>query len=172
MRHYMTALFLALAGTTPAMADSCSSVALDVRFCPEGDWTRLDLDLPDGIMVWKAQDVTAKLVMEVFEANSLPGTDDILDAIKAGVRASQDNPEDVTFYEHRLGDDGMFERGILAYDLNIGGKSMRMHHSFLRTEVAVLQFVTNARTANDAKNLLSHREFVTSFELGPLDQEA
>lgn len=164
MRHLVTALVLSLAGAAPAMASSCTQLTTDMAFCPKDDWKRVQRELPSGVALWQKPDVTGKIVLENFDPASLPGADVVLEAIKAKVLATWDDPESVNFRHHDLGSDGEFERGILAYDFPLRGKTMRMFHSFLRTDGAILQFVTNAITSNDDENLEVHRDFVTSFE--------
>lgn len=164
MRHLVTALALSLTLAAPSMASACTQLTTDMAFCPEDDWERVQRQLPPGVALWQKPDVTGKIIVEEFRSSSVPESAVIMEAIMAGVRATWEDPDSVNFREHQLMDVGEFERGVLAYDFPLRGKTMRMYHSFLRTDGAVLQFVTNAITSDDAENLEVHRDFVTSFQ--------
>jgi hypothetical protein len=89
----------------------------------------------------------------------------VMDAIKDSVRASQDDPESVTFSEHYLHADARFDRGIIAYEVVSGTQALQLHHSFMIAGNLVIQFITYSDLTDKAGNLDLHRDFVTSFRV-------
>ena len=173
MRHLLLAATMASVISSPTMAEECTPLMTDLFFCPEGSWEELDRELPGGTKVWTSgPDVTAKLVAQPIPSGMANNPKSVMDAIKDSVRASQDDPESVTFSEHYLHADARFDRGIIAYEVMVGDKAIQLHHSFMLADSVVLQFMTYSDATDDAGNLELHRNFVTSFKVIEGQQDA
>ncbi len=172
MRNTLIALAIFISCVSPATAGACTSILKDLAFCAEGKWDRVDVDLPEGMLLWRKPGITAKMMAQGFVPGSVPDPSAVMAAIKNSVRASQDDPEAVSFTKHQIREGKRFDRGIIAYDLVVEGNPVRMHHSFMLAEQALIQFVTHSRAADEAANLAAHRDFITSFKVIEGQQDA
>jgi hypothetical protein len=166
MRRTLTALALTfLSATSSLAAESCTKILSDLSFCPTKPWAEIDEQLPYGIAAWTNENMTAKLIAQQVSPGVDATPEVVLDQIKASVRNSLSNPEDVTFVQHQVAEGAIIDHGILSYDLSIRNQTVRVYHSFMLTDAAVVQFVSHTRGADIDENLASHLDFVSSFQL-------
>jgi hypothetical protein len=166
MRRTLTALAITIFSASASYAaEPCTKILSDLTFCPTQSWTEIDEKLPYGIAAWTNESMTAKLIAQQVSSGVDATPEMVLDEIKASVRNSLSNPEDVTFVQHQVAEGVIVDHGILSYDLNIRDQTVRVYHSFMLTEAAVVQFVSHTRDADIDENLASHLDFVSSFKI-------
>jgi hypothetical protein len=173
MYRPLVALALTFMTALPAFAADCRQLTNEISFCPQPDaWIEANEDLPDGMMVWVNETVVGKVIMEGHQSGTAPGADEAMEMLKQSIRQSLDNPEDITFGQHQLFSGKAEDRGIISYDLIIRGHIVRIHHSFMLADDVMMQFVTYTQSDSEARNLETHRDFVTSFKVQSPEEEA
>lgn len=170
MRFTLAALAFASALATsiasPSIAEeNCTRILSDLSFCPDEVWTEDTEEHPYGIAVWHKDDVTAKMIAQHLTKGVKVDTEMVFESIKESVRSSLANPETVTFLYHESAEGDLIDQGILSYDLIMNGKSIRLHHSFMLSDGAVVQFVSHTKRSDSEQNLKDHISFVSSFRL-------
>lgn len=167
-----TLSLLSLFAASSVSAKSCDPILADMSFCPNGVWERMEIDLPDGVFLWRNGPTIAKAIVEAHTSGSAPDAEVVMEAIKDSVRGSLADPETVTFTEHYVQEEEMIDRGIIGYDLSIKGNEISLHHSFMLADQVVIQFVTHRAGGDHLDNLLAHRNFIRSFEIDKPKLEA